>query len=89
MRRRLSESLWGLTFFTLPTNYGIVLHKQIFSLIYNSNGGFNWHDVYFMPVKLREFYWKELLKSKESESKVYEDAARKNASTKSNSVRRK
>jgi hypothetical protein len=42
-----------------------------------------------MPVKLREFYWKELLKSKESEAKVYEDASRKNASPKSNSVRRK
>jgi hypothetical protein len=42
-----------------------------------------------MPVKLREFYWKELLKSKESEAKVYEDAARKNASPKSSSVRKR
>ena len=89
MRRRLSESLWGLTFFTLPINYGITLHKQIFSLIYNSNGGFNWHDDYFMPVKLREFYWKELIKSKEAESKVYEDASRKNALQTSNTVKRR
>jgi hypothetical protein len=37
-----------------------------------------------MPVKLREFYWKELIKSKEAESKVYEDASKK-----SNTVKRR
>jgi hypothetical protein len=63
-----------LTFFTLPSNYGIALHKKLFSLVYNSNGGFNWHDVYFMPVKLREFYWRELLDAKEAEAKVYQNA---------------
>ena len=81
MRRRLSESLWGLTFFTLPTNYGIVLHKQIFSLIYNSNGGFNWHDVYFMPIKLRDFYWNELIQSKEAEADAMKSASKGKGST--------
>ena len=36
-------------------------------MIYFANGGFNWHDLYFMPTKLREFYWRELLKTKEEE----------------------
>jgi hypothetical protein len=27
-----------------------------------------------MPIKLREFYWRELLKSKDAESAVYEKA---------------
>lgn len=36
-------------------------------MIYYANGGFNWHDLYFMPIKLRDFYWRELLKAKEEE----------------------
>jgi hypothetical protein len=35
--------------------------------MYFANGGFNWHDLYYMPIKLREFYWRELLKTKEDE----------------------
>jgi hypothetical protein len=36
-------------------------------MIYYANGGFNWNDLYFMPIKLREFYWRELLRAKEEE----------------------
>ena len=38
-------------------------------MVYYANGGFNWNDLYYMPVKLREFYWRELLKAKEEETK--------------------
>ena len=41
-------------------------------MVYFANGGFNWHDVYFMPIRLREFYWRELLKAKETENDVIE-----------------
>lgn len=27
--------------------------------------GYTWHDLYYMPTKLREFYWRELLLSRE------------------------
>jgi hypothetical protein len=50
------------------------LHKKIFSLIYSSNGGFTWNDVYYMPTKLREFYWNELLNAKQAERDSYESA---------------
>jgi hypothetical protein len=43
-------------------------------MIYYANGGFNWHDLYFMPIKLREFYWRELLKAKESENEAMNKA---------------
>jgi hypothetical protein len=46
-------------------------------MVYYANGGFNWHDVYFMPTKLREFYWRELLKTKDTEKDSYEKAASK------------
>ena len=45
-------------------------------MIYNSNGGFIWGDVYHMPIKLRDFYWNELVKSKKSETEQIEAANR-------------
>lgn len=56
-------------------------------MIYYANGGFNWHDLYFMPIKLRDFYWRELLKAKEEEK---EHIDKVNTSTnKSNSSKTK
>lgn len=46
-------------------------------MIYYSNGGFNWNDIYFMPCKLREFYWNELLLVKNKENEEVEKASRK------------
>jgi hypothetical protein len=71
-----------LTFFTLPTNYSLVLHEKIFQMIYFANGGFNWQDLYYMPIKLREFYWRELLKTKESEQKAHNAASKKSNTSK-------
>jgi hypothetical protein len=31
-----------------------------------------------MPIKLREFYWKELIKAKDAESAVYDKAIKSN-----------
>jgi len=55
-------------------------------MIYYANGGFNWHDLYYMPVKLREFYYRELISAKEEETESYEKAMNKSNSGK---VRRK
>lgn len=57
-------------------------------MIYYANGGFNWHDLYYMPVKLREFYFRELLNAKEEENDSYEKALNKKAPS-SRSVRRR
>ena len=51
-------------------------------MIYFANGGFNWHDLYLMPTRLREFYWRELLKTKDSEKKSYEKASKKSNTSK-------
>jgi hypothetical protein len=57
-------------------------------MVYHANGGFNWHDLYFMPTKLREFYWKELLKTKESEREQIEKSRPSNANNSSKTRRR-
>lgn len=57
-------------------------------MIYASNGGFNWNDIYHMPTQLREFYWNELIAIKEAEKKAYETAKRKSSPSKSITSRR-
>lgn len=54
-------------------------------MIYYSNGGFNWNDLYYMPIKLREFYWRELLDVKNEEKEEIEKINKKSKST---SIRR-
>jgi hypothetical protein len=58
-----------------------MLHQKIFQMIYYANGGFNWNDVYYMPIKLRDFYWRELLKAKETENDQVESARAKSNTT--------
>jgi hypothetical protein len=57
-------------------------------MIYNSNGGFGWNDLYFMPIKLREFYWRELLKTKEGENATIEQVKASNNNN-SSKIRRR
>ena len=45
-------------------------------MIYYSNGGFNWNDTYYMPTKLREFYYNQLTKSKDIEQENYEKVSK-------------
>ncbi len=67
------------SFFGLELNYKPILHDEIFTLIYHSHGGFNWDDVYSMPIWLRRFYIKKLVETKNEENK-----AREGKTTKSN-----
>jgi hypothetical protein len=55
-------------------------------MVYHSNGGFNWNDLYYMPTKLREFYWRELLDTKKQEREEIEKARKP---TQSNRLRKK
>ena len=55
------------SFFGLGLNYKPILHEEIFTLIYHSHGGFNWSDVYSMPIWLRKYYIKKLVETKQEE----------------------
>ena len=58
-------------------------------MIYYANGGFNWNDLYYMPVKLREFYYRELTDAKETEREELDKATAKNKAASSSRVRRR
>jgi hypothetical protein len=66
----------GPGFFTLPSDYSIKLHNQIWELV-NFGNGFTWRDVYFMPIQWRKFYFNKLLDLKKKEADEYKKAERK------------
>jgi hypothetical protein len=55
-----------LTFFGLRIEHKPIIHQQIFEIIYYGNGGFNWLDVYNMPVWLRKFYFKKIEEARQA-----------------------
>lgn len=57
-------------------------------MIYSSNGGFNWNDLYYMPTYLREFYYNELVAAKEAEKEMYQKSAKKTTAATSIARRR-
>jgi hypothetical protein len=59
-------------FFGLSPNYKPVLHTQIFELVYYGRGGFNWTDIYNMPIWLRKFYYKKIEDAVQQEKKATE-----------------
>jgi len=52
----------------LTSEERIEIYKEIFHLVYNSNGGFTYGDVYEMPIFLRRFYLRMLIEQKEKEN---------------------
>jgi hypothetical protein len=58
-------------------SYKVSLHKELFAIIYSSNGGVTHSDIYNMPINLRMVYTNELknIKKKEQDNmKQTEDA---------------
>jgi len=64
---------WG--FFGLPSNYSIILHKQIFDLCYYGNG-FTQEGDYKLPIPLRRYYYKELIDAKNREQEEVKKASK-------------
>jgi hypothetical protein len=64
----------GLTFFTLPTDYSLKLHEEIFFLIMGGGGGFTFSDVYNLPLHIRRLYVNNLMKIKKAEQEQIQKA---------------
>ena len=68
------------SFFGLRAEDKPAIHDQIFSLCYHGKGGFNYTEVYNMPVYLRQFYIKKAQQFYDSEKAQYEKANKKHSS---------
>ena len=78
MRRMALAFPFQHSFFGLTPSYKPILHDEIFALIYHSHGGFNWSDVYSMPIWLRKFYIKTLIQAKDDEREAKDPSSQKN-----------
>ena len=65
------------TFFGLTPTYRVKKQEQIFDLVYHSQGGFTYQDVYHMPVYLRTFYILKMSKMFKEQKKDHEKAMKK------------
>ena len=65
------------TFFGLTPTYKVNKQEQIFDLVYHSQGGFTYQDVYNMPVYLRTFYIRKMSKMFSDQKKEHEKAMKK------------
>ena len=69
------------TFFGLTQSYKKQFQESIFDLIYHSNGGFSYTDIYHMPVYLRTFYIRKLSKMHSDQKADHEKAMKAQQST--------
>ena len=76
MKRRHLLSHSGPGFFTLPNDYSIQLHSQIWEMV-NYGNGFTWSEVYTMPIHWRRFYFKKLIDAKKKEKDEYDKVNKK------------
>lgn len=76
MIRRHSIYPSGFRFFTLPIDYSMQLHNQIWEMLQFGNG-FTWSDLYSMPTRWRTFYFNKLADYKKKENQEYKKAERK------------
>ena len=65
------------TFFGLTPNYRVKKQEQIFDLVYHSQGGFTYQDVYNMPVYLRTFYILKMSKMFKDQKKQHDKQLKK------------
>ena len=72
MERRQRRCLSPLGFFGLSPKYKLKLHEQIFQIIFYAKGGFTFSEIYDLPVYLRQFYYKRLVKQYDDDKKQYD-----------------
>jgi len=65
------------SFFGLGLEYKPVLHKQIFEMIYHSQGAFTHSEVYELPITLRMFYYKTLADQLKKETEANKKAMKR------------
>ena len=75
---RRSQYLWRYSFFGLTQEYRINLFKQIHEIVFYGRGGYNYLDIYNMPIWLRNATFRFI-----EDSLTREDEAKKQAYAKS------
>lgn len=66
-----------LPFFGLTPIYRQALFKQIHEIVFNSQGGYSWSEIYNMPIWLRNYTFNEIKEHFEAKAKAVNKASEK------------
>ena len=80
-------SLLVLAFFGLTPQYRKIIFDQVHDLVFHGGGGFQYYDVYNMPIWLRTFHSQKISDFNKKQNDESEKA-QKRASSNSNQVQR-
>jgi len=67
-------SLLVLTFFGLTLQYRKLIFDQVHDLVFHGGGGFQYYDVYNMPIWLRRFHIQKISEFNKEENEKMEKA---------------
>ena len=82
----------GIDFFGLTPEYRALLFNQIHDIVYNGNGGYDWHTIYDMPIWLRKLTFFRIKQTVEAQNNEQENiqksiSSMKNAQKQTSTVR--
>jgi hypothetical protein len=66
----------GLTFFGLTPKYREHIFTRIHEIVFFGKGGYDWDTVYNMPIRYRDFIYKQIRDHYEKEAKKNENQAK-------------
>ena len=75
--------LLNQTFFGFNAEDRVILHENIFNMIWYSDGKLDWDTVYNLPVFLRRFYSKKINKIFREQEEAIEHAKKQRQTNKS------
>lgn len=75
------RSLLGSTFFGLTSSHRRLVFSTVHDIVFHSNGGYDWHTVYNMPIWLRRFTLEKMNEHFENEKKQYESINKSTSKT--------
>ena len=76
--------LWQTGFFGLTQEYRVELFKTLHDLVFHCGGGYDYYNVYNMPIWLRKFTVNRIIEFRQEEKKSIDNAGKKNNSTSAN-----
>ena len=75
-------SLLVLTFFGLTPQYRVTLFDQVHDLVFHGGGGFQYTEVYNMPIWLRKFHTNKISEYNQDQNEQIEKTQKSSTSNK-------
>ena len=79
-------SLLVLTFFGLTPQYRVILFDQVHDLVFHGGGGFQYSEVYNMPIWLRTFHINKISEFNKEQNEQMEKSKKGSSPNQNNQI---